>query len=348
NADWTPAMLSTFDFVKGYSQMRLSQYRISSLALTRYTHYQAVLPDRNCVPSRSGNYLLKVFLDGDTSKLVFTRALMVVDERSSLVAAIQQPYNGQVFRSHQKVQFKVNLNEQLNVVNPYQQVKVIILQNQRWDNALTHIRPTFFSRNQIEFNTEADCLLPGGKEWRWLDLRSFRYQSDRVLRAEYNRTSTDIFVKPDMDRSAQRFNFFRDNNGQYFIQCSESINPLWQGDYATVHFAFVPPNNLPLSGQDVYLFGQLSNYELNDAAKMTFNEENNVYEKTLVLKQGYYDYCYVTRDQQHPENPASFQFTEGDYWEAENTYILLLYYRPLAGRADELIGYAITNSRFGR
>ncbi|MFM9910858.1 MAG: DUF5103 domain-containing protein, partial [Chitinophagaceae bacterium] len=296
NADWTVAMLSQFDFMKGYSQIRLNTYRVSSIAYTKYTHYQASLPDRNCVPSRSGNYILKVFRDGDTSKLIISKRMLVVDDKAITVAQIQQPFNGQIFRTHQKIQLKVNLNEQLNIVNHLQQLKVVILQNNRWDNAITDLRPSFFSRNQLEFNTENDCIFPSGKEWRWLDLRSFRLQSDRVATANYSTTATEVFVKPDMDRSAQRFNFFRDNNGMYIIECIESLNPLWQADYATVNFNFVPPNNKMLIGKDVFLFGQLTNYNLNEEVKMVYNADKGVYETSLFLKQGYYDYCYVTID----------------------------------------------------
>lgn len=348
NADWTPAMLSQFDFIKGYSSIRLTTYRISSIAFTKYTHYQAVLPDRNCVPSRSGNYILKVFRDGDTSKLIFTKRFLVVEEKSSIAAQILQPFNGQLFQSHQKVQLKVAISEQLNVVNHLQQMKVVILQNSRWDNAITDLRPTFFTRNSMEFNTENDCLFPSGKEWRWLDLRSFRLQSDRVSNANYSTTATEIFVKPDMDRSKQRFSFFGDANGRYSIQCTESINPLWQADYATVHFYFVPPNNVPLNGKDVFITGQLTDYNLSDQAKMIFNKENGVYETSLFLKQGYYDYAYVTVNQNDKKRIPSFEFSEGNYWESENNYTILVYYRPLAGRADELVGYTVVNSMTGR
>jgi hypothetical protein len=348
NADWTPAMLSQFDFIKGYSQIRLNTYRISSIAYTKYTHYQASLPDRNCVPSRSGNYILKVFRDGDTAKLIISKRMLVVDEKAVTVAQIQQPFNGQIFRTHQKIQLKVNLNEQLNVVNHLQQIKVVILQNNRWDNAITDLRPSFFSRNQVEFNAENDCIFPAGKEWRWLDLRSFRLQSDRVANAKYSTAATEIFVKPDMDRSVQRFNFFRDNNGMYSIECIESINPFWQADYATVNFSFVPPNNNILIGKDVYLIGQLTNYNLNEEAKMQFNTEKGVYETSLFLKQGYYDYCYVTIDKTARKKTAAFDYTEGNYWETENEYTILVYYRQLAGRADELVGYTRVNSLTGR
>lgn len=344
NADWTPAMLSHFDFIKGFSQVRLNTYRISSIAFTRYTHYQALLPDRNCVPSRSGNYILKVFLNGDTSQLVFTKRMLVVEELASIGAQIQQPYNGQFFHTHQKVQFRVSLNEGIDVVNAQQQIKVSLLQNRRWDNAITTMRPTFFSRKTLEYNTENEALFPAGKEWRWLDLRSFRLQSDRVADARYGNKSTEIFVRPDVERVTQRFNFYRDNDGGCFLEPTENINPLWQSDYATVHFTFVPPNNTPFADKDVFIFGALNDYDLRDQAKMTYNADKGAYETSLFLKQGYFDYMYVTIDKKDTKRKAAFDVTEGNLWETENDYAILVYYRELAGRSDRLIGMARVNS----
>ncbi|MEP7257040.1 MAG: DUF5103 domain-containing protein [Flavitalea sp.] len=348
NADWTPAILSHFDFIKGFSQIRIGTYRNSSIAFTRYTHYQAVLPDRNCVPSRSGNYILKVFINSDTSKLIFTKRMLVVEERSAISAQVQQPFNGLYFRSHQKIQFKVNLNAGVDVLNPQQQVKVTILQNNRWDNALTGLKPTFYSRNILEYNTENDAVFPAGKEWRWLDLRSFRLQSDRVASAKSTNTSTDIFVKTDIDRSGQRINFYRDANGMYSLQPSENINPLWQSDYATVHFTFAPSGNQPYPGKDIFIIGQLTGNDLSDDQKMDYNSEKGVYEKSLFLKQGYYDYMYVTVDRQSPKRIASFEGTEGNLWETVNDYMILVYYRSLGGRADELIGVTRLSSLVNR
>jgi len=348
NVDWTPVIMSQFDFIRGFSSQRLSTYRLSSIAFTRYTHYTAVLPDGNSVPTRSGNYILKVYRDADTSKLIFTKRMLVVDEKSTIPAEIQQPYNGQIFRSHQKVHFKVNLNERVNVANHLQQIKVVILQNNRWDNAVIDLRPTFFSRNSLEYNTENDAVFPAGKEWRWLDLRSFRLQSDRVANAKYGKTSTEVFLKPDLPRAAQLFNFFGDYNGNYTIQTTENVNPYWQSDYATVHFSFMPSGIAPMNDKDIYLFGALTNYSFNEEAKLKFNEEKGAYETSLFLKNGYYDYCYVTIDRNSPKRQASFEFTEGNYWESENTYTILVYYRPLGGRADELIGFTKVNSLTGR
>ncbi|HYE53519.1 MAG TPA: type IX secretion system plug protein domain-containing protein, partial [Chitinophagaceae bacterium] len=336
-----------FDYIKGFSQQRINTYRVSTLAYTRYTHYQAVLPDRNCMPSRSGNYILKVFLDGDTSKVAFTKRLLVYEDRAIIAAQVQQPYNTQVFRTHQKVQFKVN-TKNLSVVNALQQINIAILQNSRWDNAVRNIRPTFMTNNQLEYNTEQDAVFAAGKEWRWLDLRSFRLQSDRVMNAKYTNTSTEIFVKPDQSRKSYQFSFYRDINGFYSIEPSESVNPYWQADYATVRFTYIPPNNIPYPDKDVYLFGMFTNYGMDDSAKMRFNADKGVYETSLFLKQGYYDFSYVTLDRKGSNRQFSFDETEGNYWESENEYTILVYYRELGGRADQLVGVTKINSLTGR
>ena len=347
NADWTPAMLSQFDYIRGFSQQRITTYRVSTLAYTRYTHYSVIIPDRNCVPSRTGNYILKVFLDGDTSKLAFTKRMLVYEERAIIAAQIQQPFNTQIFRTHQKVQFKVN-TKNLNVVNAPQQIYVAILQNDRWDNAVRGIRPTFMTTNQLEYNTEDDAVFPAGKEWRWLDLRSLRLQSDRVQSGKYTNTSTEIIVKPDVSRKSYQFNFYRDNNGHYYIDPIESINPFWQADYATVRFSYVPQDNIPYPDKDVYLFGQLTNYGSDDSARMTYNADKGAYETSLFLKQGYYDFTYVTKDRNNRSKPFGNEEAEGNYWETENEYTILVYYRPLGGRADELVGLVKINSLTGR
>jgi len=321
----------------------LNQYRISSLAFTKYVHYQAVLPDRNCVPTKSGNYLLKVFLDGDTGKLAFTRRVLVVDKVSEIGVQVVQPFNSELFRTHQKVQFVVG-KTQVNIVSPMQQIKAVVLQNFRWDNAKTNIPPTFVRQNSYEFNSENDLVFPAGKEFRWADLRSFRFQSERVATAVYNRDRRDVFLRPDGERTQQRYLNFRDYNGFYFIEATDASNPWWQGDYSSVHFTFTPTGNQPYPDRKVYVVGEMNGFNVSDTAAMTYNADKGVYERTLVLKQGYYSYTYVTKDRNNRKAEALTETTDGNYWETENDYTVLIYYRSLAGRHDELIGVSTVNS----
>ena len=340
--NWQPVNLSPFDFIKGFTQQRITNYRFSSIAYTRYIHYQAILPELNSLPTKSGNYLLKVFLDGDTSKLVFTRALLVLDSRSSISAQVVQPFTPDTYKTHQHIKFVVNL-EGLNTSNASQQVKVVVLQNSRWDNAQGNVFPTFIRNNSLEYSNENSFVFEAGKEWRWLDLRSFSLLSERVDSANVKRT--DIYIKPDIDRNAQRYIYYPDLDGKYLVTTYESINPYWQGDYAKIHFNFVTPSQTPYVGKDLYLIGQLTDYNLSDKNKMQFNTEKGKYENTQYLKQGYYSYSYMLVDK---KNTSKRSYLEGNYWETENNYTILVYYKSFTDQADQLIGVSKINTRSDR
>lgn len=344
NADWSPAQISAFDYRRGFSENRIQDYRFSSVALQRYTHYSVEIPNRNSYPIKSGNYILKVYLDSDTSQVVLTRRMMVIENKAGVGGFIQQPVSPKLFRTHQKVNFTVNTGS-LNIVNPFEQIKVVILQNYRWDNAVTGLKPRFLKGNVIEYNTEQDCVMPGGKEWRWIDLRSFRLQTERVKTSEYRRDGTDVFAMPDYERSDKVYQFLKDINGKFTPATLDNYDPNFEGDYATVHFSFPVPE--PYAGYDMYIFGELTNYECNDNNKLTFNGATRAYEGSLVLKQGYYNYIYGLIDRTS-NGKFNTEYTEGDWWETENVYTIFVYYRPLGGRSDELVASATLNSILSR
>lgn len=346
NADWTPGMLRTFEYTKGFQNVRITNYRNSSLAFVRYTHYQAAIPDRNSYPTRSGNYLLKVFLNGDTSKVAFTKRFVVVEIKSSLAAQILQPFNAQLYNSAQKLQIGVQTDTKVQLFSPTD-LKVVALQNNNWLTSVFLERPTITRGNYYEYSDESFTSFPAIKEFRWVDLRSFRLKGDHIQRLDAKKNSTDIVVSPDPSRADQPYIYYRDLNGSYTIETIDNPNPFWQGDYATVHFSYFPPGNKLIEGQNLYLFGELTNYAADTTGIMSFNPERGAYEKTLFLKQGYYNYIYATLPIGKKGYP-DFSQTEGNFWATENAYVVLVYYRPFGARADELIGITTLNSAFQR
>ena len=365
NVDWIPANIQPFDYIRGFQSNRITTYRNSSIVQTKYTHYQAFLPERNSAPTRAGNYLLKVFLNDDTAKLIFTKRFVVVNNKATVSAQITQPFNANFFRTHQRVQVAVSTaNTQINTFSP-QDLKVVVVQNNIWSSASVIDRPTIFRGSYYEYSDEENTTFQAGKEWRWIDLRSLRLMSERMAGLIDSDTSSriDVFIKADSERRQQLYVYYRDNNGIFTIENRDNANPYWQSDYAWTHFTFVPPANKAYEGKSVFLFGELTNYEQNDASKMNFNEEKGIYEKELWLKQGYYNYSYVTKtDQPASSSPElqrskagqrnnkqeviqpSYENTEGNYWGTENGYMILVYYRPFGARADELIGFTRVNS----
>jgi hypothetical protein len=346
NADWSEAELNPFDYIKGFTQNRIIQSRPSSITLSKYVHYQAILPEKNSIPSKSGNYLLKVFLNGDIDNVAFTKRMYVVNNTAAIGMQILQPFDNNIYRTHQKIQFSVN-TARLNLFNPNQQIKIALLQNQRWDNAIRNIQPAFMRENTFEYNGEQDCVFPAGKEYRWLDLRSFRFESDRIARKDESKNPIDVYVKPDATRVNQRYLFFKDLNGWYDIVTTDLVNNWWQTGYANVHFTYVPEYNQPYLGEDIYMLGEFTGNDVDKENKMDYNAEKGVYEKTLLLKQGYYAYTYVTKNNKEKNAKTSTEITDGNYWETENTYSLFVYYRSFSGRHDELIGFTTSNSRLG-
>jgi hypothetical protein len=304
------------------------------------------VPDRNCYPTKSGNYLLKVFLDNDTSKLVFTKRMVVLDNKSTVSSQALQPYSGTLFRFAQRMNVSVQTDNRISVMSP-NDIKVVILQNNNWETSTFLDRPTIYRGNYYEYNDDATTSFQAAKEFRWVDLRSFRLRSDRIHEIDNRGDTTRITVKPDPSRMDMGYVYFRDLNGGYTIETYESINPFWQGDYAMVNFSYYPPGNKPVAGNDIYIFGEFTNYATDTSGRMSFNSEKGAYEKTLFLKQGYYNYLYAAMPYDK-KGPPDFSQTEGNYFATENSYIVLVYFRPFGARADELIGFSQINTVFQR
>ena len=339
--NWQPVDISTFDYLKGFTQIRIDDYRYSSIAYTKYTHYQAVLPDPSSVPTMSGNYLLKVFLDGDTSNLVFTRRLYVLDSKATIAGQVVPPFSTD--GGNQRIKFVTNVGN-INAFSAAQQVKVIMMQNYRWDNEQgINVSPTFIrGTNVLEYNSENNFVFPGGNEWRYADLQSFHLRGEHVDSIADKKTSTEIFLRTDGDRSAFKYTYYVDMNGLYSIKTFDNQNPSYISDYATVHFSFAPSNHIPYTDKDIYLWGQLTDYQLNDDTKMHFNQAKGVYETTAFLKQGYYNYGYLLVNK---NDPTQTSMPDGNHFDTENNYTIFIYYRSFNDQTDELIGIATIDSR---
>jgi hypothetical protein len=235
-------------------------------------------------------------------------------------------------------------NNRLNLMGP-QDFTVVVLQNNNWVTSMTMKQPTIYRGNYYEFSDESITAMPAGMEWRWVDLRSMRLMSERVESINSRRDTTQIYIKPDAPRNGQIRVQYRDNNGNYDIESTDNVNPFWQSEYGNVHFSFVPPGGKAIANRDVYVFGELTNYAQGGEGKMNFNEETGRYETELLLKQGYYNYLYGTKPADQ-EAPFDLGISEGNNWATENTYTILVYFRPFGQRSDLLVGATQVTSVF--
>ena len=98
---------------------------------------------------------------------------------------------------------------------------------------------------------------------------------------------------------------------------------------------------LELTNESIHVYGSYNNYALNDSNKMIFNPKRGVYEVAIKLKQGFYNYKYVLVNAQ---NELEEGVISGDFYETENNYKVLVYYRDLGARYDRIVGLGEGNS----
>ncbi|MFM1841115.1 MAG: hypothetical protein RIR47_1164 [Bacteroidota bacterium] len=340
---WQPVPISPFEYTTGFAQNKINIFNVSSIAIQPYYHYQFNIPNQQCKPTKAGNYILKVFKDGNPSNVVFTRRFYVVNSLIGVYGSVQEPFDGAISRTHQKIQLSLDV-KQLSYFQP-DQIKVVVIQNHRLNDAKIITEPSFIRGNQIEFNSDRDFIFPGGNEARWLDLQSLRLRSDRVQQLDMQGGLTKVIVKTDFSKSQSPYFTFNDLNGAFIISNSESLQSEYQNDYANVLFTYKPPNGIPYVGHKLYLMGDLTQNKLNSGSEMQFNGLKGVYEKTMLLKQGYYSYQYILRDQEKPIPMDDFKETEGDHWETENSYTIFVYYTAPGARYPMIAGFSTINSR---
>ncbi|MCF8406906.1 MAG: DUF5103 domain-containing protein [Chitinophagaceae bacterium] len=343
NADWSAVPMSAFDYLQGFNQNKISNFSVSSIATQRYYHYEFSFPNAQVRPTQSGNYILKVFKNGNANELVFTRRFFVTEDQVSIAATVQEPFNAQISKTHQKIQLVLDVKK----IPFFQtdQIKSTIIQNYRYNDALTLAAPAFIRGNLLEYNSEDQYIFPAGKEARWLDIQNLRLRSDRIAEINSKADRAVVSVKPDLSRASTAYYTFNDLNGNFIISNTESLQSENQNDYATVNFTYLPKDKIPFIGHKLYLAGALTNNSLNKEAEMIFDPTLGYYKKSILIKQGYYSYNYILREENSFNALNDFTETEGNHWETENNYSIMVYYRPPGARHDHIIGFGTINSR---
>lgn len=337
--DWKPSGLHTMDFQEGYNTDYIDDYQFSFNTIHAYTHYHLEFPNDNIKLTASGNYVIKVFVDDDEDQPVLTARFMIVEPLVNIDAKVERSPVVAERNYLQKLNIKVNLGG-VTASNPYRDIELVVMQNNRLDNAKRGLKPSFINGNQLTYDFADELTFDGMNEFRSFDAKSVKYRSDRVTRVDLENDGYHLHLSPDVRRAFMRYSSDNDINGKLLIKNDDMQNASLESDYVTVHF-FMPMDAF-LGQGEMYLFGQLSNWEINPDFKMEYNPRDLRFEKTLVLKQGYYNYLYLWKDKN--QNAATTELTEGNHFETENEYTILIYYKDSTSFSDRLVGYRLVNS----
>ncbi len=340
DADWQPSTLAEMEYIEGFAEDRINDWRFAAKTLTPYTHYWLFLPHNDMRLTKSGNYLLKVYEDERRKSLIITRRFMVVEPLVRISPRLVNPADVSKIRTHQEIDFIVD-HERLNIRAPQQEIRATVLQNGRWDNATTHISPMFVRRDQLVFDFQDQVVFPGGKEFRFIDLRTLYNRVPGVASVEQVGKTFEVTLEKDAVRGSTPYVQFEDVNGAFVIETRDQRTPL-SAEYLDVLFQLQVSE--PYFDHEVYLFGKISDWRPREAFRMVYNPAVGAYVCKVKLKQGFYNYAYALVPRTGKDKTPDTAETEGNWYETENEYSILIYYHPLGERYDRLVGVHTFNS----
>ena len=333
DANWEPSILIQPEYMSGFANGFVEDYKFSFNTTQPYINYQLNFPTNDFKFIKSGNYLLKVYSNGNEEDLLLTKQFYVVDNKVEVVANVKAATLARYRDFKHEVDFSI-LHPDYTINDPFQELNVVIRQNFRWDNAITGLKPLYMKGGELDYNYEDKNLFWAGNEFRNFDIKDLRYQSMNVGSIAYEEDNKyHVYLFPENSRAHIRYLTQQDLNGQFLVKRDDSRDSFNEADYANVHFNLKMEQ--PLANGDLYVFGRLTNWEFNEEFKMQYDYENKAYTASPYLKQGYYNYIYAFLPDGEKEGDL---FTvEGSHFETQNEYYIFVYHRPMGTVYDQLI-----------
>ena len=337
--NWSSSNLPQAEYLPGFSEDQIRDYQYSISTIQKYTHYELKFPNENISPKIAGNYILKVYEDGDKSKMVLTERFYVLSSKVSLVGEVVPSNDVSLKQTNQKVNFQLNYGN-LRVQNPNNDLKAMIMQNRRSETMQINTQPSGIQGTQMIYNDIGTNDFQGLNEFRHFDTRSLKFNSDRVAHI-YRDTANTVVLLPDPTNDRPNYAFYYDNNGKFFPGNTDGNGEAKiDGDYEHMYFTLASAKSS--NEGSIYIVGQFNNYRLDDASKLYYDATDRHYHIQLFLKQGVYDYEYVwvPTGSTKPDDAAFC----GSHYETENEYQVFVYYHPAGARWTELVGYRPLNT----
>ena len=336
--DWQYSSLNQIEYLDGFFEDLITDYSYSFNTIVPYTKYKLLFPTAEMRITKSGNYLLVVY-DDRIDNPVLTKRMMVVDvQQVSLKPNITWAQDLQFRSTKQQVDFKAYTGT-YTIRNPAMYLHATILQNGRWDNAIERL--TFRNAKSGEYDFSFDNtnrnIFNGSNEFRTFDIRTLRTPADRITSVNFNNRINQVYVMEDLARPWGAYVTNPTLKGYCFYANNDFAGQNTE-DYVLVHFTL--RCDFQVGEGDLYVFGELTDWQIDPKAKLTLNPENTYWEASFYCKQGFYNYLYVFVPKGKGKGAQKIDDTyiEGSHWETRNSYTILLYLQEEGTSYDKLIG----------
>lgn len=338
-ADWTVSEdIFESDYCEGFADGNtIDDVEKSLMTNTLYTHYSLRIPNSRCKPKLSGNYRITIYDDNDDGKEVLRACFFVVEPTARQMGvglSVSANTDVDINNSHQQVSMKLNYGNLYRVTNPQEQLKTVVLQNSRWDNARWNAKPQFINLDGLIWNHNRDYIFEAGNEYRKFEILSTDVASMGIDNISWD--GSQYHAYPFLALPRPNYLYDEDANGAFLIRNSDNIENDTQSDYMMVHFQLKGPK---VADGRIYVNGAWTNDRFLPRYEMVYDDAAQMYETQVLMKLGYYSYQFLLVDN---SGRARVLPSEGSYYQTENNYQAFVYFKEQGGRTDRLVGYTQT------
>lgn len=334
--DWTPSILAKAEYLRGLDNQRILEYYNSFNTYQVYSHYKLQIPNiqtRGLL--KSGNYMISIYDEYD--ELMFSRKFMVYEDLVNVGVRVKRSRDVRVIDEKQSVDLTVSTNS-INFNNPLETIKTVIIQNNNLNTSISDLKPQYTLGNELIYRYDTESAFWGGNEFLWFENKDVRISNVGVQFIDL-KDIYQSYLYPNAPRAGRPYTYNPDLNGNFQVTALDRTDIDIEADYTMVHFSLVQDE---LIGKDIHVYGNFNAFAIEPLTKMVYSSEKGKYEVSFRLKQGFYNYKYVVVDSETGELDEGA--ISGNYWQTENNYKVLVYYRDLGARYDRLIGYGEATS----
>ncbi|HSD15182.1 MAG TPA: DUF5103 domain-containing protein [Flavobacterium sp.] len=336
NYDWTLTDLGKSEYMRGIDNQRIINYKNSFNTLQMYSHYTQNFPNKFNQILLTGNYMLKIF--NSSQELVFSRKFIIYEDRVPVAVQVKRSRDLEIIDHMQNLYFTINTMNYL-LQNPTQNVKIALFQNGRMDAGIYNIKPQYTIGSELIYRHERETRFWGGNEYLNFENKDIRAVVNNIGHV----SAGDLYnshLYMNIARKNSQYTYYPDINGSFLPNNINAEDNNIEADYAWVYFTL--NTNTFMDKSDIYIGGMFNNFAHTPEYKMDYNAEKGLYEKALLIKQGFTNYLYDIVDKNG--NVDFENAVDGNYWQTENNYFVLVYYRGNNDRYDRVIGKGIATS----
>jgi hypothetical protein len=337
NADWSlPSSLSKAEYLTGLDNQRIITYQNSFNTLQLYSHYKQIFPNNFNQITKSGNYLLTVL--NDENEMVFSRKFVLYEEGIQVGLIVRRSRDFETIDAKQNMELTLNYGDKI-LQNPIQNVKVTLLQNGNWNTSISGVKPQYTLGSELIYRYNKETQFWGGNECYTIDNKIIRGTNNTVAKVTSGDQIYNTYLYTYTPRKRSVYTYFPDINGNFFVQNANSNLPETEADYSWVYFSLEMPQE---QDKDVFIAGMFTNYALSEETKMEYNSTKKCYEKAILIKQGFTNFQYLLADKSGKIDQKNA--IDGNFFQTENNYTALIYYKGNNERYDRVIGIGMASS----